>query len=56
MKVYCVFGIEFHVNRKLLGIYDSYELATNRQEKIEENSHWYDEVIIDEIELNQDIK
>lgn len=56
MKLYCVFGIEYHVGRTLIGIYDSIELATIRQDKAEENPHEYDGVMISEVELNTDIE
>jgi hypothetical protein len=56
MKLYCVFGIEYHIGRELLGIYDSRELAVKRWDMAEENPRDYDEVKIDEIELNQDIE
>lgn len=54
MKLYCVFGVEYHIGRELLGIYDSMELAIIRKDSV--NHEFYDDVSIDEIELNQDIE
>lgn len=54
MKVFVVFGIEYHVGRELLGIYDSEKLAIERQNKAKKDLYGYDEVVIDEIELNED--
>lgn len=54
MKLYCVFGDEYHVGRTLLGIYDSLELAEKRKSEIDR--YGYDRISIDEIELNQDIE
>ena len=55
MKIYAVFGIEYHVGRTLLGVYDSEQLAVNRQDMAEENPHEYNQVVIDEVELNKDL-
>ena len=56
MKLYLVCGVEYHVGRELLGIYDSYELAVKRWDKAEENPHEFDSVVIEEYELNKDIE
>ena len=53
MKLYVVFGVEFHIGRELLGIYDSKILAIERQNK--KKKSYYDDVVIDEIELDKDI-
>ena len=54
MKLYCVFGIEWHIGRELLGVYDSMNLATSRL-KGAELTRDDDDIIIDEIELNTDL-
>ena len=56
MKLYCVFGVEYHVSSTLLGIYESYILAVERKQKEDNVSFGYDIVEIEEIELNQDLE
>lgn len=64
MKVYCVFGVEYHVGRELLGIYSTHEKAVERIEKgsFKYAEHCnqlvntgYDRVIIEPFELDTDI-
>jgi hypothetical protein len=54
MKLYCVFGIEWHIGRELLGVYDSMELANERKAGAELTRD-DDDVVIDEIELNSNV-
>lgn len=55
MKLYVVIGVEYHVGRKLLGIYDSHKLAVERQNKAEENPYEFDKILITTVELNKGI-
>jgi hypothetical protein len=52
IKLYLVFGIEFHVGEYLFGIYDSREKAEIRMANVEPIG--YDKIEIREIELNSD--
>ena len=54
MKLYVVFGIEWHIGRELLGIYDSMDRAKARKKHMQKYGD-YDEITIDEVFLNEDI-
>ena len=56
MKLYVVFGVEYHVSRDLLGVYESKELAEKRESELAFAINYYDEIIIEEVELNQDLE
>jgi hypothetical protein len=53
MKLYCVFGVEYHVSSELLGIYDNIIAAEARKTAIEEIEFGYNAVEIIEYELNE---
>jgi hypothetical protein len=55
MKLYLVWGIEFHDGRHLFGVYESMELANVRLNEVN-NDSWFDEYKIQEIELNTSIE
>ena len=54
MKLYCVFAIEYHVRRELVGVYDSRGLAEIRKSSYK--LAFYDAIEIFEYELNEDIE
>lgn len=53
MKLFLVWGIEYHEGRTLFGIYDSMELANKR--KIEVSDCGYNKYIVEEIILNANL-
>ena len=53
MKVYVVFGIEWHIGRELLGVYDSKDRAATRKKAMQKDGD-YDEIVINEFFLNED--
>ncbi|MFA5727348.1 MAG: hypothetical protein WC886_06885 [Saccharofermentanaceae bacterium] len=55
MKLYVVFGVEYHISRDLLGVYDDLKLAEERRKRARRETG-YDEIIINEIELNEDME
>ena len=54
MKLYCVFGVEYHIGETLLGIYDTREKAELRVVTVD--PFGYDKIDIKEIVLNSDIE
>jgi len=54
MKLYCVFAVEWHIGKELLGIYETPELAVIRKQSYD--SAFCDAVEIIEYELNTDIE
>jgi hypothetical protein len=54
MKLYCVFGVEWHIGRELLGVYESMDLASCRKNGAELTRD-DDDVVIEVIELNTDL-
>jgi hypothetical protein len=54
MKLYCVFGIEYHVQSELIGIYDSMDKAEERKQTFD--LFGYDGIEIREYKLNEDIE
>lgn len=54
MKLYCVFGVEWHIGRELLGVYDSMELAISKKAGAELTRD-DDDIVIEVIELNTDL-
>ena len=53
MKLYCVFAVEYHIGKELIGIYESEELAVIR--KLNYDDTFCDAIEIIEYELNVDI-
>ena len=53
MKLYCVFMVEYHVGRDLLGIYNSEELAIKR--KLNYDAAFCNAIEIVVYELNEDV-
>jgi hypothetical protein len=51
MKLYLVWGFEYHVGQTLFGIYDNYESANLRLKEVE--GEVYDEYKIVECNLNE---
>jgi len=53
MRLYCVFGVEYHISRDLLGIYSTNELALKAVDEFKEYDDWnYDDIIIEEVMLD----
>jgi hypothetical protein len=55
MKIYAVFGIEFHGCRTLIGVYDSEEIAMSKRNEITQTVFGFDDAIIIEAELNEEV-
>jgi len=53
MKLYLVWGIEFHAGRTLFGIYESFTLASDRKAEVWDGG--YDDYVIEEVILNSPI-